>query len=762
MQLRRILLGPGALALIVLLTAIFFWMRPSGASAVPVSGNDDFANAWAITSLPFVGEQSTAAATLETGEPQPCAGIGNTVWYSFTPSTDVQLQIANTGGSNYDTVLAVYTGNTLGTLVNIGCDDDGGLGVISTLSFTASAGVTYYFQAGGFSGDNGDLVFNLGSASAVITIDDTDPDSPIPFPSSADCSPGLPCRVLFDLDIDVQGESTLLGLTGISDPAFHLENGTAITNNDITGWIQFTIRTILDNCSNPLSDNANLVDGALLGEKDNDDTLDALFNPAVWPTRLESDARVVELRGSGHTIIRRAVATDLAIFGVSIPINIVSFDVSDGNGFGDLTIPGTYAVVIVGDPSAPFLEGLVCTPILVDTVILGETPGGGGQVLFRCDTGGPHTFAMVATSAGSTFVEAVLEDNSNSCGPPFTPTPTPTVTLTPTPKPTPKPLPTPKLTPTPNPTAVANGSLMKIDADCEDPLGPPKDSSIEPQRTLLVGDTFHVCVTGTFPGTSAAGYQVRVHWTEAVLNLNVRNEGLNDRWRLQDPTVGGPPTAGVPQQTLGPADNDIGSDAYILLRTVDSGSQNANPPYAGPVAQFEFVCQFHGAANIELRLPGAVDGSSFIEGGTKTEIKPALASAVVTCFEPDLDADVDGCTNATELGTNEVAGGQRDPLNFWDFAQQWVGVPLGKNGTVTVGDMGAVVARFGTFQDPALTEEETLAEARTAPSDTSSYHASADRSGSAGPNPWNLLPPNGTITVGDLGVVVAQFGHFCA
>ena len=106
--------------------------------------------------------------------------------------------------------------------------------------------------------------------------------------------------------------------------------------------------------------------------------------------------------------------------------------------------------------------------------------------------------------------------------------------------------------------------------------------------------------------------------------------------------------------------------------------------------------------------------------------------------------------------------GLRDPHNFWDFVDQWTGVPPEKNGTVTVGDLGAVVARFGTFQDPHLTEEEAMAQALTPPVNAKSYHASADRSGSAGPNPWNLLPPNGTITVGELGVVVAQFGHFCA
>jgi len=44
-----------------------------------------------------------------------------------------------------------------------------------------------------------------------------------------------------------------------------------------------------------------------------------------------------------------------------------------------------------------------------------------------------------------------------------------------------------------------------------------------------------------------------------------------------------------------------------------------------------------------------------------------------------------------------------------------------------------------------------------------SYHASADRGPGVVPggNPWNALPPDGSIVVGDIGAVVSQFGHAC-
>ena len=119
--------------------------------------------------------------------------------------------------------------------------------------------------------------------------------------------------------------------------------------------------------------------------------------------------------------------------------------------------------------------------------------------------------------------------------------------------------------------------------------------------------------------------------------------------------------------------------------------------------------------------------------------------------DPGWDTDKDNCSNATELGTNQVAGGLRDPYNRWDYMDQWIN---GKqDGSVVVGDIGAVVARFGSIGTPG--------DPKVPPVDQFVYDTQADRSsalvGSAGA--WNLKPPDGSIVVGDIGAVVAQFGH---
>jgi hypothetical protein len=146
--------------------------------------NDDFANAEAIPSIPFTaGPFSTDGATVQGGEPSPCGGIGKTVWYDFTPSVNMNLQ-ADTFGSDYDTVLAVYTGATLNTLTSIACNDDAPDAFQSQLEFSATGGVTYHFQAGGFLGGSGNLVLHLAQGAA-----DADGDG---VPDSSDNCPNWP------------------------------------------------------------------------------------------------------------------------------------------------------------------------------------------------------------------------------------------------------------------------------------------------------------------------------------------------------------------------------------------------------------------------------------------------------------------------------------------------------------------------------------------------------------------------------------------
>jgi len=131
-------------------------------SFIVAPANDDFDNRIVVPDIPFTDETNTAAATTEPGEPVEtnCAPIGATVWYEFTPATDVDL-VATTAGSDFDTVVAVYTGSTLPGLQEVQCSDDTDLAVQARVSFQAQAGTSYKFQVGGFADDEGNLVFQV-------------------------------------------------------------------------------------------------------------------------------------------------------------------------------------------------------------------------------------------------------------------------------------------------------------------------------------------------------------------------------------------------------------------------------------------------------------------------------------------------------------------------------------------------------------------------------------------------------------------------
>ena len=126
--------------------------------------NDDFANATTVT-LGSISQATTTDATLQTGEPAPSctSSFGKSVWYRFTPTTTRRI-IANTVGSNFDTVLAVYTGSSLDALTPLKCNDDRPLDSLSKVKMKVFAGTTYWFQVGGYQGLSGQLTFRVKKA----------------------------------------------------------------------------------------------------------------------------------------------------------------------------------------------------------------------------------------------------------------------------------------------------------------------------------------------------------------------------------------------------------------------------------------------------------------------------------------------------------------------------------------------------------------------------------------------------------------------
>ena len=131
---------------------------PAPGTVATAPANDAFASARTATTLPFApATLSTAAATTQTSEKTSCtppgaaaANYGKTVWFKYVPPVDMTID-ASTAGSNFNTVMALYSGTTLSGLSVRGCNNDATTSTTtSRLRTTLGAGVTYYFQVGGF------------------------------------------------------------------------------------------------------------------------------------------------------------------------------------------------------------------------------------------------------------------------------------------------------------------------------------------------------------------------------------------------------------------------------------------------------------------------------------------------------------------------------------------------------------------------------------------------------------------------------------
>ena len=163
---------PSGFCLILLLTAA---MPTMGLAAPP---NDAFASPILIDGIPASETGSNLDATLEAGEPVPedWAGYAQaSVWFSWTASFSGPLRI-DTLGSDFDTMLAVWTGAALDSLSLIAHNDDFN-SYLSRLTLWVDDGVTYQIAVYGWDTSSGTVVLNLDQdTNSIISGTVTGPD----------------------------------------------------------------------------------------------------------------------------------------------------------------------------------------------------------------------------------------------------------------------------------------------------------------------------------------------------------------------------------------------------------------------------------------------------------------------------------------------------------------------------------------------------------------------------------------------------------
>jgi len=126
----------------------------------PGNRNDWFASPRAFVGVSGSVDSRNTWATFETGEPAHArSGPARSMWFTYVPSGNGQVDL-DTIGSNFDTVLAVYTGSTFVDLQTVASNDDAKGKFTSEVSFSATAGTTYRIAVDGYGTSSGSIKLN--------------------------------------------------------------------------------------------------------------------------------------------------------------------------------------------------------------------------------------------------------------------------------------------------------------------------------------------------------------------------------------------------------------------------------------------------------------------------------------------------------------------------------------------------------------------------------------------------------------------------
>ena len=135
------------------------WMvLPSSWGAAPP--NDSFGSPTFVSGFPTVSAGSNVDATLEAGEPVSEDEYEASVWFRWTAPVSGAVQI-DTLGSDFDTVLGIWTNNALANLVRIAENDQYDETDQSAVFFDASNGVTYQIAVYGWHSDRGAIALRI-------------------------------------------------------------------------------------------------------------------------------------------------------------------------------------------------------------------------------------------------------------------------------------------------------------------------------------------------------------------------------------------------------------------------------------------------------------------------------------------------------------------------------------------------------------------------------------------------------------------------
>jgi hypothetical protein len=123
--------------------------------------NDNFANRTIVAGWTVVTNGTNINATKEIGEANHAGNAGGkSVWWSWTPAVNGRV-IVSTAGSSFDTLLGIYTGSSVSTLMNVASDNNSGPALTSRASFSCERGIAYRIAVDSVGGASGNIALSI-------------------------------------------------------------------------------------------------------------------------------------------------------------------------------------------------------------------------------------------------------------------------------------------------------------------------------------------------------------------------------------------------------------------------------------------------------------------------------------------------------------------------------------------------------------------------------------------------------------------------
>lgn len=144
-------------------------LKANAVYRIPDPLNDLLVNAATLSGVSGNASGRTTRATKESGEPNHAGNQGGySIWWKFQAPANGVLEL-NTEGSDFDTLLAVYTGDRISNLVPVGSNDDAfPASNYSKLALTVVSGQTYRIAIDGYGGTSGDVALAFSFVPAAL------------------------------------------------------------------------------------------------------------------------------------------------------------------------------------------------------------------------------------------------------------------------------------------------------------------------------------------------------------------------------------------------------------------------------------------------------------------------------------------------------------------------------------------------------------------------------------------------------------------